>query len=398
MELLFDPRDPSMYTDPYPHYRRLREKDPVHRTPFGYWVLSRHREVDLLVRTPSVSSAFHQDPTWAKHRGGLDSPLVSSTRHWMLMIDGAPHRRIRGLVNRVFSAGAMDRLRPRIATLIDELLDRLGDGEIDLIDQVALPLPVTVICELLGLPATDRAQCREWTDVIGRVVDPSVTVETSTAMNKACVEFHAYIGEQLRRRRASPGPDVLSVLAEAEVDGDRLTDEEIVANVLLLFNAGHETTVNLIGNGMLALLRNPEQLGLLRYSPEVIATGVDELARYDAPVQLAARVTTQDVDLGEQVVPAGSKVMVLFGAASRDPEIYPEPDRLDLTRSGIKTLAFGGGPHYCIGALLGKLETSMVLTEMLRRYSSIDLATDEVAWRPNANFRGLSALPLKLAA
>ncbi|GAA2529961.1 cytochrome P450 [Winogradskya humida] len=396
METLFDPRDPTMRADPYPHYHRLRAAEPIHRTPFGYWVLSRHEEVEQLVRSPHVSSAFHQDPSWVKHRGGAGGPAVGSTRHWMLMLDGAAHRRIRGQVNAAFTAGAVERLRPRIVELVKELLDELGDGEVDLIEGLALPLPVTVICELVGLPAEDRARCREWTDSIGRIVDPAITPEASAAMNRSAAEFTEYIREQLRLRRADPREDVLSLLAAADGNGDRLTDEEIIANVLLLFNAGHETTVNLIGNGVLALLRHPDQLQLLRDRPELMESAVDELARYDCPVQVAARVTTAEVRLGEATLPAGAKVMVLFGAASRDPVRYPDPDRLDITRSGTRTLAFGGGPHYCIGALLGKFETGLVLTELLRRYQKIELATDELVWRPNFNFRGLDSLPVKL--
>ena len=397
MSLLFDPRDPSLSADPYPHYRRLRESDPVHRSPFGYWVLTRYADLDVLLRSPHVSSEFHRDATWAKHRGGPDSPIVTSTRMWMLMLDGAAHRRIRALMGRAFTPRAVARLRPRIAAAIADLVDAMGEGEVDLLEQLALPLPVTVICELLGLPTADRDQCREWTDKIAMVVDPSITPVMAEEMNAAEVEFRAYITEQLDLRRRDPGDDILSLLLAAEVDGERLTDDEIVANVLLMFNAGHETTVNLIGNGMVALLRHPDQLALLRADPSLIGTGIDELARYDAPVQLAARITTADVELASATIPRGSKVMLMYGAACRDPERYPDPDRLDLTREGVKPIAFGGGPHYCIGAPLGRLEASMVITALLGRYPTIDLATEEPQWRRNVNFRGLTSLPLKLA-
>ncbi|RSM80080.1 cytochrome P450 [Kibdelosporangium aridum] len=396
MNLLFDPRDPSLSADPYPHYRRLREADPVHQSPFGYWVLTRYADLDVVLRSPYVSSEFHRDKTWAKHRGGPDSPIVTSTRMWMLMLDGAAHRRIRGLMGRAFTPRAVARLRPRVQSAIDDLIDAMGEGEVDLLSQLALPLPVTVICELLGLPTTDRDQCREWTDKIAMVVDPAITPTMAEEMNAAEVEFRAYITEQLNQRRRNPSDDILSLLLAAEVDGERLTDDEIVANVLLMFNAGHETTVNLIGNGMVALLQHPDQLALLRENPSLIETGIDELARYDAPVQLAARITTADVELTSATIPAGSKVMLMYGAACRDPERYPDPDRLDLTRDGVKPIAFGGGPHYCIGAPLGRLEASMVFTALLDRYASIDLATEELQWRRNVNFRGLKQLPLKL--
>jgi cytochrome P450 len=215
-------------------------------------------------------------------------------------------------------------------------------------------------------------------------------------MNQATIDFSAYLAEQVRARRANPGQDLLSSLVTMHDGGDRLTDDEIIANVLLLFNAGHETTVNLIGNGMLALLQHQDQLSLLRANPELISEAVEELSRFDSPVQIAARITTGDVRVDETTIPAGSKVMVIYGAANRDPARYADPDRLDIRRPGVKSLAFGGGPHFCIGAPLARLEVAMVLTALLERYRSIELATDELSWRANFNLRGLSKLPLTM--
>ena len=396
MTVLFDPRDPSIRTDPYPVYRRLRETDPVHRSNFGYWILSRYADVDAVLCAPGASSEFYRNVTWTNRRGGPDSPLVQSVQNWMLMLDGPAHRRIRGVIGRVFTRAAVERLRPRIAAEIDRLLDAVGEGETDLIESLALPLPVTVTCELLGLPAADRDRCRRWTEQISRVIDPSITLADSADLNAAEVGFREYVTGQLERRRSAPQDDILSLLVHAEVDGVRLTDQEIIANVLFLFVAGHETTVNLIGNGLLALLRHPDQLQLLRDNPELIAGAVDEFARYDAPVQIVSRLLKDDVVLAEVTLPAGSKVMLLFGAASRDPARYSDPERLDVTRTGTRTLAFSGGPHYCLGAALGKLETSMVLTELLRRYPEIELARDDLVWRPNVSFRGLQELPIRL--
>ncbi|GAA1013153.1 cytochrome P450 [Acrocarpospora pleiomorpha] len=396
MSIIFDPRDPSIRTDPYPVYRRLRETDPIHQSHFGYWVLSRYADVDAVLCAPGASSEFYRNTTWANRRGGADSPLLQSVQNWMLMLDGPAHRRIRGVIGKVFTRASVARLRPRITAETDRLLDAVGEGETDLIDSLALPLPVTVTCELLGLPPYDRDQCRRWTKQISRVIDPSITFEDTTGMNTAEVEFREYVAEQLDERRSTPREDILSLLVHAEVDGVRLTDREIIANVLFLFVAGHETTVNLIGNGLLALLRHPDQLRMLRENPEMITDAMDEITRYDAPVQIVSRLLTDDVALEDVTLPAGAKVMLLFGAASRDPARYRDPDRLDLTRTGIKTLAFSSGPHYCIGAALGKLETSVVLTELLRRYSRIELTSENLVWRPNVSFRGLQRLPLRL--
>ncbi|WP_329620747.1 cytochrome P450 [Streptomyces sp. NBC_01255] len=396
-EILYNPRDPKMRSDPYPFYARLRETEPVHRTPFGFWVVSGYEEAAQLLRDPRLTSEFHRDAKWAEHRGGWNSPVVDDTRLWMLMLDGSAHRRIRGLVNPVFNARSVQDMRPRISKILERVLDDMGEGEgIDLIDALALPLPVTVICGLVGLPVEDRDQCRQWTEAIGHVVDPALDDATQQAMNSSVVEFRAYIGEHLAKRRSEPQDDILSRLMLAEVDGERLSDDEIIANVLLLFNAGHETTVNLIGNGMLALLRHPDQLRALRENPGLIEEGVDEFVRYDAPVQLVARITTADVEVGGKIIPAGSKLMILLGAANRDPRRYAHPDTLDMTRTDIKPLAFGGGPHYCIGALLGKIEGRLVFDELLRRYRDISLTTENVVWRPHVNFRGLSELRVNL--
>ncbi len=396
-EILYNPRDPKMRSDPYPFYARLRETEPVHRTPFGFWVVSGYDESAQLLRDPRLTSEYHRDAKWAEHRGGWHSPVVDDTRMWMLMLDGASHRRIRGLVNPVFSARSVEDMRPRISSILEKVLDDMGAGEgIDLIDGLALPLPVTVICGLVGLPMEDRDQCRRWTEAIGHVVDPALDETTQKIMNSSVVEFRAYIAEHLAKRRTHPQDDILSRLMLAEVDGQRLSDDEIIANVLLLFNAGHETTVNLIGNGMLALLRHPDQLRALRENPGLIEEGVDEFVRYDAPVQLVARIATADVEVGGKTIPAGSKLMILLGAANRDPRRYAHPDTLDMTRTAIKPLAFGGGPHYCIGALLGKIEGRLVFDELLRRYRNISLTTEDVVWRPHVNFRGLSELRVDL--
>jgi len=395
-ELLFDPRDPGMLADPYPYYHRLRETDPVHRSPFGYWVLSRHQDVDALLRDTRACSDFPHDDAWARHRGGPDSPIVRSTMLWMMMKDGDAHRRLRSLTGQFFTARAVQLLRPRIAAVIDGLIEEVGEGRIDLVRDLALPLPIMVIGELLGIPRADRAQCRAWTDRIGRVVDPIVTPDMRAAMNQALTEFSAYLAGQVQARRANPGQDLLSALVRMDDSSDRLTDDEIVANVLLLFNAGHETTVNLIGNGMLALLRHPEQLALLRGNPDLISQAVEEISRYDSPVQIAARIMTADIELGGTTIPAGAKVMVIYGAANRDPARYADPDRLDISRTGVKSLAFGGGPHFCIGAPLARLEVAMVFTALLERYRSIELAAPELSWRANFNLRGLKELPLTM--
>lgn len=394
---LFNARDPLLREDPYPLYKRLRATEPVHRTPYGHWVVSGYDEVTSLIRKPQLSSEYPQDPKWSEQRGGRDSPIVEATRRWMLMRDGAAHRRLRGLANPVFTARAIREMGPRIASTVRTLVDEMGSGSgIDFIGSLASQVPVTVFCGLGGLPVEDRDLCRKWTDALGHVIDPAVDDTSRREMNDAAAEFGAYIAEHLAERRAEPGDDILSRLLLAEFDGEKLSDDEIIANVMMFFMGGHETTVNLIGNGMLGLLRHPDQLRALRADPGLIENGIDELLRYDPPIQLVARITTGDVDVGGTTIPAGSKVMILLGAASRDPLRYPDPDRLDLSRRDIHPPSFGGGPHYCIGALLAKTEAKLVFGELMRRYRDISLAGGDIVWRRQVNIRGLSELRLDL--
>ncbi|WP_299537446.1 cytochrome P450 [uncultured Streptomyces sp.] len=396
MSVLYDLNDPALAADRFGYYRRLRETDPVHRTPFGYWVLTRYDDVDTLLRSPHASSAFPKDAGWAMKRGGPTCPVMRSVGNWLLLQDGPEHRRLRKLVARVFTPRSIDRMRPRITDTVDELIDAMGDGEVDLIRDLALPMPVTVVGELLGIPAQDRGRCREWTDKVGHVLDPDVTPRRRIAMNKAEPEFRAYLLELMESRRGGdPEHDLLSVLMQAE-DGEQLTDEEICANILLIFNAGHETTVNLVGNGMLALLRQPDALRALREDPSLMPTAIDELSRFDPPVTLATRILTADTEIGGTVVPAGATVMGLIDAAGRDPERYPDPDRLDLARTQPKTLAFSAGPHYCLGAVLGKIEASTVFGALLERYPRIELLDADPPVNAHFNLHGPTTLPLRL--
>jgi cytochrome P450 len=396
-KLLFDLQDPLLQSDRYEYYRRARETDPIHHSPLGYWVLTRFDDCDAFLRAPGVSANFTGDPEWARVRGGPNSPIVRSARRWMLTNDGAVHRRLRRLVARALTPAAVERLKPRITAMIDGMIDAMGEGEVDLISGIALPLPVYVVCELLGIPIEDADRCRRWTNTIADVVDPLVTPQMRVRMNRAEPEFRAYIGERLRERRANPRDDVLSMLLEPDADGERLSEEDIVAQVLLLFNAGHETSVNVVGNGMLALLEHPEQLRLLRQRPELIDPSFEELARFNSAVQILARRTTTAVTLGDTTIPADSAVLVVLGAGHRDPKRYPDPDRFDITRPVTKSLAFGSGPHYCIAATLGRLEVVMAFQQLLQRYRSIELASTDLEWFSHFTFLlGLKRLPLRL--
>jgi cytochrome P450 len=394
MEPLFDLSDPSVHADPYPYYHRLRAAEPVHHSPFGYWVLSRYDDVEAVLMDPRCGSGFPEDPMWAKHRGGAESDVVKSGRHCMLFLDGAAHRRIRGIVAKAFTGRSAERLRPQISAAIDRLIDTMGEGEVELISDLALPLPITVISELLGLPEHDHAKSRIWAGRLARVIDPIVTPAARTAMNETLGEFNEYLSDQLARRRANPGDDLLSLLIRGRENDEQLTDDEIISNVGLLYTAGYETTVSLLGTGMFTLIKHPDQLRYLREHPEAAGGAVDELLRYNPPLQMSARIVTDDLPVGGTVIPRGDKVMMLLAAANRDPAKFPDPDRLDLSRTGSRPLSFSGGAHYCLGAPLAKLEASLVFNALLKRYRTIELAPGEITWRPTFNVRGLEELRL----
>jgi cytochrome P450 len=395
---LFDLTDPALMNDRYAYYRRLRETEPIHHSPQGYWTLARYADVDAFLRAPQTSSAAPDDPLFVARRGGRESPAMRSLRRWMVVKAGEEHKRLRRLVARALTPNAVERLRPEIHRIVNGLIDDMGDGEIDLISQFATPVPIVVVCGLLGIPLEDAWRCLEWTNAIANIIDPLITPRMRIAMNRAEPQFSAYIREQMEQRRRHPGEDVLSMLMRKDENGDGLSDEDVIAQVLLLFNAGHETTLNVIGNGLHALLTHPDQLRILREKPELIEPAFEELVRYNATVQIIARQLTDDLVLDGTCIPAGASVLGILGSAHRDPEKFEDPDRLDVLRPGVRSLAFGSGPHACIAAILGKAEVSIGLTELLRRYETIELATEDLEWHTRFSFvLGLTKLPLRVS-
>jgi cytochrome P450 len=396
--VLFDLTDPALMDSRYEYYRRLRETEPIHQSPLGFWALTRYEDVDAFLRAPETSSAIPQDPMFAARRGGRNSPAMKSMQRWMVVKQGDEHRRLRRLVARALTPNAVERLRPEITRIVNALIDDMGDGEIDLISQFAVPVPVAVICGLLGIPVSDARQCLEWTNAIANIIDPLITPQMRIAMNRAEPEFSAYIRDQMEQRRAHPRDDVLTMLMQKDANGDGLSDEDVIAQVLLLFNAGHETTLNVIGNSMHSLLTNPDQLQVLRDEPELIPSCFEELVRYNATVQIIARQLTGDLVVADRRIPAGSSVLGILGAAHRDPAKFPDPDQLDVRRTGVKSLAFGSGPHHCVAAMLGRAEVTIAINQLLRRYRTIELASDNLTWHTRFQFvLGLTALPLRVA-
>ena len=316
----------------------------------------------------------------------------------MLFRDPPDHTRLRALVSRAFTPRVVEAMRPHIQEIVDGLLDRVeGARGMDVIEDLAYPLPVTVICEMLGVPTADQDVFKQWSADIARSLDASILPagsEVITRGQEAGDALREYFRSLIVVRRKSPQPDLLSALIAAEEQGDKLSEPELVATCVLLLIAGHETTVNLIGNGLLALLRHPAELRALADDPALIQTGVEELLRYDGPVQRTGRMTMADVEIGGRQIPKGSIVAAVIGAANRDPAHFADPDRLDVARRENRHIAFGFGIHFCLGAPLARIEGQVAIGTLLHRMPALKLVSDTPEWRESSVLRGLKTLPV----
>ncbi len=407
LPVMLNPYEPGFFADPYAQYRLVREQDPVHLSPIGSIALFRYDDVHRVLRDPSLSvEERHMKPLAVEAAIDPDIAAMLEERrdggtHTMLNLDPPDHHRLRRLVSKVFTPRTIEELRPRIQQLVDEHLDlALASGtEVDLIAGLAFPLPFIVISEMLGIPeGRDRSQLRDWSGAVVKTFDPILTREETLAAFAAIDGIHAYLDEVIAWKRENPSDDLLTALVAAEDEGDRLSEIELIEQVLLLYVAGHETTVNLVGNGTLALLRNHDQLELLANETTADATFVDELLRYDSPVQMSRRVTMAPYEIGERTIEPGTILMTCLGSANRDPAKWgPTADALDLRRADARDhMSFGGGFHSCLGAHLARLEGQVAITTLVRRFPRVELATDDLEYNGRIVLRGLSALPVTL--
>ena len=394
--------DPAFKADPYPTYARLRSSAPVYRAALpdgrGVWLITRYEDVLAVLK----DQRFVKD--W---RGALTPEQLAQVppipevmkplSQNMLDTDPPDHERLRALVSKAFTPRLIERLRPRVQAISDGLLDAVEDrGEMDLIDDYAFPLPITVIAELLGVPAEDRNNFREWSDA---AVSGNASQEYMEEILIPHMQaFTDYLRALFEEKRANPGDDLVSALVRAEEAGDRLSEDELLGMVFLLLVAGHETTVNLIGNGVLALLQHPDQLRKLKEDPSLIKPAIEELLRYDGPVETSTeRFAREDVEIGGQVIPRGEMVLVVLAAADHDPERFSDPDELDITRTDNRHLAFGKGIHHCLGAPLARMEGQIAISTLLRRMPNLRLkgSPESLSWRPGMILRGLRGLPVE---
>ncbi len=391
---------PEGRANPYPIYATLRETAAVLKTPFGGWMVTRYETVDRILR----SAAFRtprgyrdaNDPA-GPPRFAADTALGVHRRHWLIFQSGEAHTRLRKLVMKVFTPRAVRGLAPRIESLVDELLvSAFERGSMEVIADLAYPLPATVICELLGVPAADRDKNREWATIIAATLDPMCTDAAIKAAEVAMTEWDGYIRALLAERRRNPGDALLDAMLAVEEDGTSLTEDEVAANATFLFLAGHETTTNLIGNGLYALLQAPEQLAKLRAEPGLVENAIEELLRFDSPVQFAPRVPLENTEIEGVTLEQEKPLLLALGSANRDPRRFDRPDELDVARAEPKPISFGGGAHYCVGAALARLEAKAAFAALIGRSRSIELVTDRVAWRPSLALRSLIELKVNL--
>ena len=388
----YNPLSTRAIQDPYPTYARLRARSPVHRSRLlEAWVFTRYADVEAILRDYRRFSSV-PSTVQSKRQGSYRPPRADWT---MLFLDPPEHTRLRGLVNQAFTPRAVAALEPHIRAIMEQLLDDIDDpAGFDLMAAVANPLPVIVIAEMLGVPPEDRAQFKHWSDERARILEPIVTPEERKRAVAAGESFDAYFMPIIRARRREPREDIVSALAQAKEEGDSLTEREMLVMLRLLLIAGNETTTNLIGNGMLALLQHPEQLAMLQEDPSRIPAAVEELLRFDSPVQLDLRGVLEDCVVNGSRLRRGDAVLLAIGAANRDPDVFDEPERLDVQRSKGSNISFGRGVHHCIGAPLARLEGRIALEVLLKRFSSMRLLTDRPAFRRAIVLRGLESLPV----
>lgn len=390
---------PEMLANPYPVYHSLRAANPVVRVAqLDAWLITSYDGVSAGLRNPQLSSDRYGRIKQRLGTKGIEIPLEE--RHVSLIHKDPPdHTRLRGLINKAFTPRAVDAMRDRIQLIVDELIDAaVARGRMDVVEDLAYPLPVIVIAEMLGVPPEDRRRFKDWSNEMSVVFGGDVAAlpkELLVRAAEARQELVEYFRTVVARRRAEPGRDLLSALAQVEEGGGRLSEDELYSTAVLLLLAGNETTTNLIGNGVLALLRHPEQMRRVWADQSLVPSAIEEILRYDSPVQLTSRVAKGSVTVHDTTIGQGEGILLMLGAANRDPARFPDPDRFDVGRADNKHVSFGGGPHFCLGAPLARLEAEVVFSTLIRRFpGGLQLGAGEPVYRKNFNLRGLESLPV----
>jgi cytochrome P450 len=388
--------------DPYPTYARMHEEGPLHYVDVGskwaVWSLFSHAECSSIAKDPRLSAKRAQQMLLPLpfSRQSEFSELARMLGLWLIFMDPPEHTRLRKLLNKGFSPAAIESLRPQVEAIVDRMLKPLQrDSEVELMRQFANPMPVSIILEMLGIPQEQQDTFVEWSRAIAVFRgNPNRTVEQARAAQDALIALTDFFRKTVAERRRNKGNDLISLLIDIEEEGEVLTEEELYAQCIALLFAGHETTRNLIGNGMYTLLRHPRETAELREKPEMIRTAVEEILRYESPVQFTARVLKEEIEVCGQRIPKGWSILCMLGAANRDPKQFKEPNQLNLKRLNNQHLAFSAGPHFCIGSQLARLEGQIAILNLVRRFPEMKLAGPRPEWAPTFGFRGLQSLPV----
>ena len=393
---LYQLLDPEVLANPYPLYERLRTEAPVHWDPYLHaWVVTRYADVVTVLHHFSANRTPTPEQFAAIGLAEL-GPLAQVMVKQMLFMDAPDHTRLRGLASTAFTPARVESLRSHIKEILDNLLEPLLDtGRMDVITDIAAPLPAIVTAEMMGVPTSDASQLKDWSADFAEVLGNFQHNPDRASRTLKCVEeMTSYFRDAISRMRTQPREGLINALLTAEIDGDRLTEEEIIANCIVTMVGGQETTTNLIGNGVLTLLRHPDELERLRNDLTLIPSAVEELLRFESPSQHTARICREDTELGGKLIHKGQAVIAVMGAGNRDPERFPDPDRLDLGRTDNRHLAFGWASHFCFGAPLARIEGQLTFEAIVRRMSNLALESGPLVWRDNLGLRGLTSLPV----
>jgi hypothetical protein len=401
-DIAFDPFSPDMCVDPYPHYRRLREHAPVWRSPLGFWLLTRHADLATFFTDRSLRREYEVGQTLRTGPQVGEQEYFHLFRRMLFILDNPEHQRVRRLFAAAFTPRRVNEQSPRTAAITDALLDAVhGQGRIDLVADFAAQLPKRVIGQLLGVPEDDHLLIGDWADAVGPAFEfLPMSPRVLAATNQTCKHLYDYFSTLARDRSREPRDDLMTAMVQATTENDeRLTHDELISNAVLLYIAGQQTTTGGLGLALLALHRNPDQLALLTARPELMSNAVEELLRYDHPAHATIRVTTQPTRFTDVEIPSGEAVVGYVGAALRDPDAFPNPDRLDLQRDfTTRPITFGGGPYLCLGHNLARSEISHGLTALLRRYPGLRLDTLDPPYEPSPILRGPQTLPASLTS
>jgi pimeloyl-[acyl-carrier protein] synthase len=388
---------PEVLANPYPTYRRILLENPVYWSDFfGGWYLMRYKDVAAAMQDKRISAKRPPVSKLPELEQQKILPLLETLSKWILFSDPPEHTRLRTLFNKAFTPSIIDSMAERIQTLVDELIDGVYElGQIDIIHDLAYPIPAIVIAQMLGAKSSDREQFKKWSDDLARFFGMfRMQPEILTSAQQSIIEMTEYFRCILEERRHTPQDDLISRLIFAQEKENSLDDDELLSNCVFLTFAGHETTTNLIANGLLALLKNPHQMQKLKDDPSLITTTIEEFLRYDSPVQRQARIAVADLEIDGKQISQGQRLFLMIGAANRDPEQFSDPDKLDITRQENPHLAFGKGTHFCLGAALGRLEAQIAINTIVRRFNNLRLDTDHIEWHENPSLRGMKSMPV----